>query len=84
MKLHHLTMTNFMPYSPNGSRIISASYDKTARMWDARILTMSIANLVEEVCRRRLKGSTTFTPEEMRFAGYEDSTQSIDVCSTTK
>ena len=67
-------------FSPDGSRIVTASKDKTARIWDARFATMSTKDLLIEVCTRRLKGLTTLTREEKRLAGYPDSVAEIDVC----
>ena len=66
-------------FSPDGSRIVTASWDKTARIWDAHLQTMSVRSLLAEVCAR-LTGSTKLTRDEMRLAGYPDSTPEIDVC----
>ena len=41
---------------------------------------MSTNDLVVEVCTRRLRGFATLSHEEMRLAGYKDSTPKIDVC----
>ena len=68
-------------FSPDGSRIVTASGDRTARIWDVRFATMPAKDLVAEVCTRRLRGVTKLTREEMRLAGYPDSTPEIDVCA---
>jgi WD40 repeat protein len=36
--------------SPDGSRIVTASSDKTARIWDARLQTMLVKRLLVEAC----------------------------------
>jgi hypothetical protein len=41
---------------------------------------MSTKDLLIEVCTRRLRGVATLSREEMRLAGYADSTPKIDVC----
>ena len=66
-------------FSPDGSRIVTASADKTARIWDARLQTMSAKDLLAEACAR-LAGVTKLTRDEMRLAGYPDSMPEIDVC----
>jgi hypothetical protein len=57
----------------------SASGDKTARVWDAHLETMSVKSLIAEACMR-LVGRTILTHQEMRLAGYPDGTPEIDVC----
>jgi hypothetical protein len=41
---------------------------------------MSTKDLVEEVCTRRLRGFATVSRDEMRLAGYLDSTPEVDAC----
>jgi hypothetical protein len=70
-------------FSPDSSRIVTASDDKTARMWNARLQTMSVKDLLLAACAR-LAGVTKLTRDEMRLmhlAGYLDSTPEIDVCN---
>jgi WD40 repeat protein len=68
-------------FSPDGSRIVTASWDQTARIWDTRFETMPTKGLLAESCAR-LAGLTKLTREEMRFAGYPDSTAEIDACES--
>jgi WD40 repeat protein len=68
-------------FSPDGTRIVTASWDNTARIWNVHFATMSAKDLVVEVCMRRLRGLTTLSRDEMRLAGYPDSTPEIDVCA---
>jgi WD40 repeat protein len=68
-------------FSPDGTHIITASNDKTARIWDVHFATMPANGLVAETCLRRLPGFTRLTRDEMRLAGYPDSTPEIDVCA---
>jgi WD40 repeat protein len=67
-------------FSPNGTRIVTASFDKTARIWDVRFDVMSTKELLSEVCRRRLGPLTTLTSDEMQFAGHPVGEPAIDVC----
>ena len=68
-------------FSPDGSRIVTASWDKTARIWDAHIQTMSAKDLPGEACAR-LAGLAKLTRDEMRLAGYPDSMSEIDTCTS--
>ena len=68
-------------FSPDGSRILTASEDRTARIWDAHLQMMSVKHLLEEACVR-LAGVTKLTREEMHLAGYPDSMPEIDVCTS--
>ena len=68
-------------FSPDGSRIVTASFDNTARIWDVRLQTMSVKDLLAQACAR-LSSVAKLTREEMRLAGYPDSTLEIDVCTS--
>ena len=70
---------NSAAFNHDGSRIVTVSDDKTARIWDAHLLTMSVRDLLVKACVR-LAGVTKLTRDEMRLAGYPDSTPEIDVC----
>jgi len=67
-------------FSPDGSRIVTASKDKTARIWDAHLQTMSVKDLFAEACVH-LARMTKLTREEMRLAGYPDDMSEIDICT---
>ena len=68
-------------FSPDGSRIVTASDDETARIWDVRLETMSVKDLLAETCAR-LAGLSKLTRDEMRLAGYPDSMPEIDVAAS--
>jgi WD40 repeat protein len=68
-------------FSPDGSRIVTASDDKTARIWDAHLQTMSVKDLLAEACVH-LAGVTKLIREEMRLAGHPDSMSEIDLCTS--
>jgi WD40 repeat protein len=67
-------------FSPDGTRVVTASNDKTARVWDVRFATMPTEALIAEACTRRLGRLTRLTRDEMRLAGYPDDKPEIDVC----
>jgi len=67
----HENIVSSAAFSPDGSRIVTASEDETARIWDVHLQTMSVKDLLTEVCAR-LAGATKLTREEMRLAGYSD------------
>jgi WD40 repeat protein len=66
-------------FSPDGKRIVTPS-DKTARIWDAHLQTMSVKDLLAEACVHL--AVTKLTREEMRLAGYPDSMSEIDTCAS--
>ena len=70
---------NSAAFSRDGSQIVTASGDKTAGISDSHLQTMSVKNLLAQVCAR-LTGLTKLTRDEMRLAGYPDSMPAIDVC----
>ena len=77
----HEKVVTSAAFSPDGSRVVTASWDETARIWDARIEAMSAKVLLAEACVR-LSGMSKLTREEMRLAGYPDSMPEIDVCTS--
>jgi hypothetical protein len=66
-------------FSPDGKRIITRS-DNTVRVRDTHLQTMSARGLLVEACSR-LGGLSKLTRDEMRLAGYADSTPEVDVCA---
>jgi WD40 repeat protein len=70
---------NSAAFSRDRSRIVTASDDKTARIWDSHLQTMIVKNLLEHACAR-LTGLTKLTRDEMRLTGYPDDMPAIDVC----
>jgi WD40 repeat protein len=68
-------------FSPSGAQIVTASGDQTARIWDVRFLAMPAEHLLVETCTHRLGHLSKLSREEMRLAGYPDSTPEIDVCA---
>jgi len=78
----HDDTVNSAAFSLDGSRIVTASRDKTARIWDVHLQTMSAKDLLGQACARLAAGRTKLTRDEMRLAGYPDSTPEIDVCTS--
>jgi WD40 repeat protein len=79
----HDQQVNSAAFGPDGTRVVTASADKTARIWDVHLQTMSMKGLLAEACAL-LTGLTTLTRDEMRLAGYPDSTPEIDVCKEAR
>jgi WD40 repeat protein len=71
-------------FSPNGRYVLIASGNGPPQILDVHFATMATTDLIDEVCLRRLRGFTVLTRDEMRLAGYSDSTPEIDVCSPNK
>lgn len=68
-------------FSGDGSRIVTASADCIARLWDVRFETIRTGDLVAEVCTRLLPGRTACTRNDMRLAGYPDEKPPIDAAT---
>jgi WD40 repeat protein len=66
--------------SPDGRLIAMTSDDKTMHIWDVHTATMSVRDLLTEVCTRRLRGMTRLGRDEMRLIGHPDTLPEIDVC----
>jgi WD40 repeat protein len=74
----------FAASSPDGLRVVSASVDRTGRVWDTRFSMMPLAGLVDVACTRMLGGLTKRSREEMRLAGYPETPSAIDVCESSE
>ena len=70
-----------LPFTPDGWRIVTASEDTTAQIWDAHFAMMSAKDLVLEVCTHRLHGLTKLSRDVDAPCGYSDTTPAIDVCA---
>jgi hypothetical protein len=57
-----------------------ASEDKTARIWDAPIATMTTKELMAQACLQ-IHGLSKLTRDEMRLVGYAEDVTAIDVCA---
>jgi len=77
----HDGAVNSAAFSPNGARIVTASADKTPRIWDAHVQAMSTQVLVAQACAQ-LAGISKLTRDEMRLAGYSDGTPSSNACES--
>jgi hypothetical protein len=71
---------NSAAFSPDGTRIVTTSWDKTARIWDAHFAAMSTNGLLVETCTRRLTGLSTLSRDDVRLLGYADDQPEINVC----
>jgi len=68
-------------FSADGTRIVTGDEQGAARVWDANVAATPTKDLVAEVCTHRLGNLTKLTRDEMRLAGFSDSTSPIDVCA---
>jgi WD40 repeat protein len=50
-----MSYVNSAAFSPDGTRIVTASNDTAARIWDVHIATMSAKVLLAETCAHRLR-----------------------------
>jgi hypothetical protein len=67
---------NSAAFSPDGTRVVTASGDGTARIWTLdRLVPMPADQGQDYVCRERLIGAKSFTEKEMQdpiLRGRED------------
>jgi WD40 repeat protein len=76
----HERSVNSAAFSPDGAHIVTASTDNTARIWDVHFAMMATKDQLVEACARRLRGLSELSRDEMRLAGYPESTPNIDPC----
>lgn len=50
----HTDRVTSAQFSPDGTRVLTASYDNTAKLWDVPLETRSSAEIADLVCRRAL------------------------------
>jgi len=63
----HEDLVTSAAFSPDGSHVLSASNDMTARIWPLEPINMTERNKRRDyICRERLIGAQSFSDEEMR------------------
>lgn len=81
--LTHGQTVNSASFSPDGPRVVAASEDKAARVWNAFWSSLvRPENLIEEVCQRKLRGNVRMITEADVRAARVISPQRVgeDVC----
>jgi WD40 repeat protein len=73
----------FAALSPDDKSVLTTANGSSPKRWDVQFATMSTKDLIDEVCTRRLVGSTLLAEDEMRRAGYPAATPEFDVCTET-
>jgi hypothetical protein len=68
-------------FSPDGQRVLTASSDLTARVWDVHWLTQYHGpELIEAVCREKLRGVERITSQDVEVAPILRGRQNENVC----
>ncbi|GJH18434.1 TIR domain-containing protein [Caballeronia novacaledonica] len=65
----------------NGTRIVVASGNHSARIWDVRFATMQPQDLVNQACQHQLVAVPRLSREDMRRFAYPDAEPEHDVCN---
>ena len=79
----HGRRVNSASFSPDGRRVVTASQDGTARVWDTFWPAVSrTGDLISEVCQRKLSGEARRITEADVRAGriLSDQQKGEDVC----
>ena len=79
----HGGTVNSASFSPDGKRVVTSSYDKTARVWDAFWPAVSRPGaLISQVCQRKLRGEARrITEADIREGRIlSDQRKGEDVC----
>jgi WD40 repeat protein len=68
-------------FSLDGRRVLSASMSDTVRVWDTRWLALGREELVDTVCREKLKGAKILTAEDVQATILLRGREGEDVCA---
>ena len=67
-------------FSVNGTRVVTASWGRTARIWDTTLAAMSAEALIADVCTRRLPDLPRLTRVAVDSIGEARDAPLIDPC----
>ena len=69
-------------FSADGKQVVTASYDKTARLWDVHWITQYHGqDLIDAVCQKKLNGARTLTERDIQGSPILSGREGEDVCS---
>ncbi len=80
-EMKHEHEVNTASFSLDGRRLVTASEDRTARVWNTQWLALHGQNLIDAVCREKLNGAKVLSSRDIEVAPVLRGREGKEVCA---